>query len=390
MNSDLLKRLLHFLVHASIKGEYPKEITIAFEVFRKDNDFDPSDDGRVRSNIYKLRKKLESYYEHEGKTDPITLIIPKGSYHVEFVKRRKFKRKTSLPLFAFLILISFTFIFFILSIYQYQKIKFLEKYSLMDLLKHSFWKDFVQSPLPTILVVDDNYEYLENLENLPSGFNRSDSIKNESAKSKTIFSRSASNSKEYKSPGWNAITGAFRIGQIFHNSEIKITVQKASELQWEDLLNNNVIYLGSTHGLYILSNFFRTMHLKYQNPNKFLLTNDKSEILETYPTALFSDSDEYREGYIIVAKCQGPNNNAILLLVGNLEMTQIYTITKLSDLKFLNHLDNVLNEKYPKKPRYFEMLLKIKGLPYIGFDYEILHLDEVDPIYNMMETRSQK
>ena len=83
-DSRVLKDLLVYLVEASQRDEIPKEITIATECFKREADFDPSNDAYVRSNVYKLRRKLEDYYEEEGKKDKIRIHIPKGHYHVEF------------------------------------------------------------------------------------------------------------------------------------------------------------------------------------------------------------------------------------------------------------------------------------------------------------------
>lgn len=50
-------------------------------------DFNPHEDNIVRVQIRHLRKKLDDYFENEGKDEPTYLVIPKGSYVPVFLPR---------------------------------------------------------------------------------------------------------------------------------------------------------------------------------------------------------------------------------------------------------------------------------------------------------------
>ena len=57
-NSKNSKALLNYLIKCSINGIIPKEITIAMDVFHKDDEvFTPGEDPLVRVHIHNLRKK---------------------------------------------------------------------------------------------------------------------------------------------------------------------------------------------------------------------------------------------------------------------------------------------------------------------------------------------
>ena len=45
----------------------------------------------VRVNIYHLRKKLDKYYDEEGKNDTIRISIDRGQYQVSFVENKETK-----------------------------------------------------------------------------------------------------------------------------------------------------------------------------------------------------------------------------------------------------------------------------------------------------------
>ena len=79
---DRLKRFLSFIVLESIGGRSTelKEYVIGVEVFRRGESFDPRTDNIVRVKAGKLRTRLETYYETEGRGDPILIEYPKGRY----------------------------------------------------------------------------------------------------------------------------------------------------------------------------------------------------------------------------------------------------------------------------------------------------------------------
>jgi TolB-like protein len=57
------------------------------EVFGRDSSFDPQNDPIVRVEAGHLRRALERYYLTAGRADPVTIVIPKGSYVPTFKPR---------------------------------------------------------------------------------------------------------------------------------------------------------------------------------------------------------------------------------------------------------------------------------------------------------------
>jgi two-component SAPR family response regulator len=74
--SDKDVELLRYLLRSTHEGKDLKETIIAIDFFGKDASFDPGSDSIVRSNIYNLRKKLESYYLDLGANDTVRFFIP--------------------------------------------------------------------------------------------------------------------------------------------------------------------------------------------------------------------------------------------------------------------------------------------------------------------------
>lgn len=85
-----LHSLLCYLGKKAIEdGAEPlKEYTIGIEALGKPEDYDPRLDPTVRVDIGKLRTKLRDYYQGPGSTSSVRAEIPKGQYHLVFVRAR--------------------------------------------------------------------------------------------------------------------------------------------------------------------------------------------------------------------------------------------------------------------------------------------------------------
>ncbi|MBZ5617518.1 MAG: hypothetical protein LAQ69_02110 [Acidobacteriia bacterium] len=74
-------RMLRFVVERALEGreEEIKESVLGLEVFGR-HSFDPRTDPIVRVEASRLRQKLASYYDSEGRQDAIRIVFPKRGY----------------------------------------------------------------------------------------------------------------------------------------------------------------------------------------------------------------------------------------------------------------------------------------------------------------------
>ena len=81
-HTDRLSRFLRFVVERSLAGEAErlKEYVIGLEVYDRDEHYDPRVDSIVRVEAGRLRSKVESYYNNDGRHDPVLIAVPRGSY----------------------------------------------------------------------------------------------------------------------------------------------------------------------------------------------------------------------------------------------------------------------------------------------------------------------
>jgi adenylate cyclase len=81
------RKFLTFVVEETLagRGGRIKGYTVATSVFGRDEHFDPQIDSIVRIEAGRLRRSLERYYLTAGRSDPVKIEIPRGSYVPSFM-----------------------------------------------------------------------------------------------------------------------------------------------------------------------------------------------------------------------------------------------------------------------------------------------------------------
>jgi hypothetical protein len=85
-NSKRYPRFLRFIVEQTLQGhaDLLKERLLAFEVFDRSTDYDPSIDPIVRVAASEIRKRLAQYYVEHGHENEVRITLEPGSYVPEF------------------------------------------------------------------------------------------------------------------------------------------------------------------------------------------------------------------------------------------------------------------------------------------------------------------
>jgi len=80
--STRLRELLQYIAQESLRGN-AHELTeqhIGNALFHKPSDYSPLEDSSVRVHVRQLRLKLHEYFNEDGRSEPVILEIPRGSY----------------------------------------------------------------------------------------------------------------------------------------------------------------------------------------------------------------------------------------------------------------------------------------------------------------------
>ncbi len=88
--SDRLVVLLRFVVNEALEGKAGslREAAIGNAVYGRDPPYDPRIDSTVRVEARRLRRKLQEYYDSEGRADAIRITLPTGGYVPAFAPLR--------------------------------------------------------------------------------------------------------------------------------------------------------------------------------------------------------------------------------------------------------------------------------------------------------------
>ncbi|HZS05301.1 MAG TPA: hypothetical protein VFD58_10745 [Blastocatellia bacterium] len=88
VNAHKKKHFLRVICDFYLAGRAQElnEYVLGYDVFERDNTYNPSADPIVRVVAHEVRKKLDSYYQNEGANDEIRLEIPAGSYQPVFTR----------------------------------------------------------------------------------------------------------------------------------------------------------------------------------------------------------------------------------------------------------------------------------------------------------------
>ena len=277
--SSVNKELFKYLVSQSLKGETPKEYQIVHDVFGKQKADEK--DSNVRVYIHNLRKKIDEYYFKEGGQDEIKFQLPKGGYKVDFKlnKRSYIKRKiVRFSPFVFLLGMMLTFVALFLF----------TKKNRPEPAKHFIWNSIYTSEYPTLIVLGDHYFFQGK-----TAMGGSTIMRNVGINSDADFDKWAANHPDTKHLvrkskqtyiNKQAPFGLFKIMELIGGGNTKLDFKYASELQWNDVKEKNIIFVGSFKTQHILKEIHEKIGVAYAIKEATLFFKGKDTVASYHCT----------------------------------------------------------------------------------------------------------
>ncbi len=386
LNSEINLKLLKYLIDAELEGKSIKEADIASDLFGRDkNNFDSTQDSIVRSHMHSLRKQLNKYYLVDGINDAIKFILPKGSYRVELLEDDKHNpsietNKKRIKILSYSS-IAFSIILIFISVFFYQKYSSLQSKTENTLSEiNPVWHDFVASDIPTILVVGNFFVFKEidevsNRKRIirDNKINSAEELSDFISEYPEIEKRQLNTSNSYLGVEAPFITSF--ICRQFGKADKEINVKLASELSWQDLQNNNIIYVGNIKSLYKMKYYFNYLRFKYSLfPHTIYFTPTLKDTLEKI--AVMGGGGDFHDDYAIVAKFPGSYNNTIMLITSFSSFGQVEPLKILTSFNFEEELKKTSFIK-DRIPGYFEILFRVEGIDKSGMNTEIVRFMEI-------------
>jgi hypothetical protein len=330
----------------------------------------------VRSHIYTIRKKLDSYYANDGSNNHIRCIIPKGQYHVTFRKASKFTARLRTGSFlnivwACIVALCIGLVFVLWS--QNQNLKNNQIHT-----NNSIFIDFVESDLPTLIVVGDYYFY-HIINSELAHISRRITINSDADLDSFIISNpeiAPHITKEDNSYiGQDIAYGLPPILYELFEIRSRLKIRLASKLSYNDLRENNIIYLGSLKALGILDNVMQDLAIQYElNPHRIFLIPAPNDTTQTFQVrGSFAENSEWTD-YAIVAKLPGSNKNSILLISTFNSWDSGTTAKNIVDAKTTDAILSQFDNSPDKFPTYFEMLFEVNGYRRTSLNSRVLYV----------------
>lgn len=403
-DAEVLRRLLKFLAEKSVSGEADelKEYIVAIDGLGKPASYDPRHSSAVRLQVGRLRQKLADYYRKEGLDDPIVIDVPKGRFKLTYEQRpvpaslpnfnpaldgpppapfvppadhdTKRFAKGRLAAIPFATLIWMVVVMATaLGVYSWMKLRSARATNLSSSTGWSpqledLWGPFIASKRPLILAIEDPLFVV--LHSDPEIHYRDKSINSweDVSKSPTIAAlRSALHnpgiqpSLYYTTFGEAQVT--FLIGKLLGPREQSFSLIKSSDLSWQQLADNNVLFAGWQNV------FFEKQLLAL--PIEAQLSPELGGIRNLHPQAgepaFFADQYEHtpsQDGvaYALVTHLPGPlGSGNVESFSSSLSGGYVAAVKAFTDPSFAEGLvDKLRQVAGGKMPRYYQVLLKIR------------------------------
>jgi hypothetical protein len=376
--SSQYQKLLKYLVESSLDGKTPKEVTIAFDVFCSEVNHDKETDTKVRVYIHNLRKKLDSYYMHEGKDDELQFEIPKGNYRVRFIDKTKTIRRLGRNAILYTS-IAALFTSILINIYLLQVNRSKMSVDTQIPKTNPVWEDYFESDLPILIVFGDYFLYTDT--QIPERLryvrdfqiNSPDDLEQFLSANDSFLNHIGTT--EHTFLGKLAPWSLYDLQSVLMPYNRQIELKLSTQLQWGDLNKYNILFVGTFKTLGILKELIKKLHVTYQvDPNYLFYHPENADTSYSYHATSSITGKPYETDYAVIAKISGANNNIITLFTSTRDIGCLAAVDFLAKPQFLMPFisENLKNDSDVK---YFEAIFEVQGYERNVTNTKLLHFN---------------
>jgi hypothetical protein len=392
-----LRRLLKFLAEKSALGEADqlKEYAVAIDGLGKPHSYDPRHNSAVRIQVGRLRQKLAEYYRTEGKHDEFVVDLPRGRFKLtcesrcaiveptpaapapvpppseinppEIDLRPRSKAQSRFALIWVGLALAIAIAAFCWGRW-FAVARPASPTAGWSTQLQELWGPYVDSKQPLILAIEDPL-FVE-LKSEPGVYfrdrslNRWKDVVGSPAVAALQGSLKAANiqpSRYYTAYG--EVDVAFLLGKLLGLRERNFSVLKSSQLSWQQLADNNVLFVGvqniffdeQFHGMPLdpqlvpVETGIRNVHPQAGEP---------AEFTDRYSTA----PAEEGTAYALVTHLPGPlRSNDVESFTSSRSAGYVAAVQWFTDPKLASLLVSKLKAgSGGQMPRYYQVLLRVK------------------------------
>jgi hypothetical protein len=410
--SETSRKLLIYLFDRALKGDTPKELEIAIDVFGRDAKFHGAEDSLVRVGVRTLRQKLAEYYAGPGRTDEVRFVIPKGGYRLttepgeprgnepaappEALNRRaawnwnRDQDPTLKPRFPFLsraaserslrLAAAAAALLLVASlaanIFLLNRTSEPVDASTQRIRQSPVWSDINASPRTLMIVLGDLFMYTQTDPQTGRTLTVRDSEINTSEELRAFLASNPSLAAERGQRYTTLIPKSAAVGMaailpVVARPGRDVEVRILDELQPDDIRDHDIIFIGPFVRLGPLAGHYQ-IRSRYQYDAQTLGLTDKVSKQAFLPEGALGKE---RTDYGLAAKFVGPSGNHIVILASvgrNAGLLQI--VRTLTSPEGLAQLETKLRTQQTSTPESFEALLAVTGFKRTDLGAELVEL----------------
>jgi hypothetical protein len=394
--SETSRKLLVYLVERSLRDDTPKEVEIAVDVFGKDASFNGAEDSIVRVAVRTLRQKLAEYYAAMGSDDGFQLVIPKGGYRLTILPVVQLQAppvespqrpeaavsggSKRLGRWPFRLVMSFLALSVVGNLLQWRQNTPTPADPAQARVRSSpVWADVVASHRPVTIVLGDLFMFTQVDSKTGRTLTVRDTQINSSEELRAFLANNPSFAAErgqrYVSMVQkSAAVGMAAILQILDRPGRHIEVTVRDELQTEQILTNDIIYVGPLTGLGPLFGYYQSLsRYRYSQPDSTLTDIDTHKAFSP-EGALGAE----RLDYALAAKFVGPNGNFIMVFTAGVRNAGLLQVVRtMTSPDGLSRLETRLRAKPGSLPDSFEALLGVAGFRQTDLSADIVEVNRL-------------
>ncbi len=356
--SNTESSILQYLIDKSLENVEISEYHIAIDVLGKNENFDPAEDSTVRVNVRRLRLKLKEYYlGDDAGAYSVQFSIPKGHYLIEFSTDHKRILKKRLMTRISIVLLSVLVILLTFLLYQKNKRSASESKSYQESLsisgKNPVWKDFSDNGRPTIIVLGDLY-FMRMLEDENMFYIRHKDVNSPKEQFELNDDRLRNYTLTYTPANFTDIV--LRLYQQIKKPDNSVRVALASEFSLDDMVNNNVLYLGDFEAMGNLYKIVKQFNARLINNGTGFLFTETGDTIH-----LSNEETQFQKMHTIVLKNQLENESVFMFIMAYNRLGIEVAVNNFTGDEGISALDE-LYSKEKTSNLYFDLVYQFQGV----------------------------
>jgi hypothetical protein len=294
--SEQLRAFLRYVCEAELEGRAHEvnEYALGVFVLRRPAGYSPAEDSCVRSRAYELRSRLRAYYEEEAPGDPIRIEIDKGGY----VPRFERAPEPSVP--------------------EGEGAPGLEAgpARMMTPELRALWQPFLGSEAPLLIAFEVRLFFHSPATGLvvrdyqvndPADAAGSEQLANFQARMGEPELR-----ETWDYADFGSVHAAFLLGRLVAGSRLQVGMKHSGSLDWQDLWNCNVVFIGKAQLNPIIASFLEGKDFEADDLGVIHNTRPEPGEAATYGSAATHGTGEK---HALITRVPGPQSGRHLLIL---------------------------------------------------------------------------